>query len=62
LGLIGRHALASARIDFSLLDPLQQSLRRAAYLRGDRRDSRPQRGVFAPLLLDHPNGPLVEPG
>jgi hypothetical protein len=48
LRLVRRHALARPRIDLSLLDPLQQRLRYAADLRGNRLDRRPQRRVPTP--------------
>ncbi len=46
------------RIDLSLPHPLPERLRRTADLRGDGPHCLPLRGVLAPVLEEHPHGPL----
>lgn len=58
--LAGRQALALAGIDFLSLDLIVQGLRHAANLGCYRLNGRPQRGVFASVLLHHAHGALPD--
>lgn len=60
LGLGG--ASPGAGIDLFTLGPLGERLRNAADLRSNRFDSRPQRGLIAPVLLPHTRCALANLG
>src|SRR3979411_1374310 len=49
------HAGSFAAVDLGLLHPFMQCLRRTADLRCDRNNRRPARGMFAPMVQNHPH-------
>src|SRR6056297_2762862 len=59
LGHLAGNACALTAVNLGPLDPVVQPVRRAADLRGNRRDRLPARAVLALVVENHPHGALA---